>query len=347
MIKKLEKSQMLAEYQFRFRPAPHQITLIIFWLVTTLVMTLMLINGVGDTNLSITIRQMLQVIYVVVLLWYLARTGPSLKQLPGLSAQVLPRWKIGAWLSVLGIALLFVLNIISDDGRDLLILLSMIASVAMLLVWGKDISLGLVIQGLAVAIFAYLAGSQWVKLGVLSKSWNMTLSAFTLPFYVAGGLLLKRTKLGRLQLMDGQYGEALKSVCVGMLLFVPLGLINALGDSSVDLTAVREWWMPLWFPWWSGINEETWFRLYLVGLTYFLLRPAFHKHPILAVIAAVLFSGITFGVGHGRTLEHFLTTGLLYGVPFAAIFAKRDWEHAVGAHYMVNFIPTLIAFILH
>jgi hypothetical protein len=47
---------------------------------------------------------------------------------------------------------------------------------------------------------------------------------------------------------------------------------------------------------------------------------------------------------HGFTLERFLVTGLLYGVPMAAIFAKSDWEHAVGAHYMVNMIPWLKVF---
>ena len=52
-----------------------------------------------------------------------------------------------------------------------------------------------------------------------------------------------------------------------------------------------------------GINEETWFRLFLVGLVYFLLRPALHKHQNLAVIAAALFSAVVFGVGHGRDLE--------------------------------------------
>jgi hypothetical protein len=100
--------------------------------------------------------------------------------------------------------------------------------------------------------------------------------------------------------------------------------------------------MPFSLPWWSALLEETWFRLVLVGLVYFLLRPAFQKHPALAVLAAVFFSGITFGLGHGRTLERFLVTGLLYGVPFAALFARRDWEHAVGAHYMVDMIPWLM-----
>ncbi len=347
MINKRTDSQLRTESRFQSWFAPHKITLLIVWLLTTVSMMVMLINGVEGTNPSISVRQILHVLYVVALLWYLARTGPPLNQLPEGSVPVKLSSKIGAWLSVIGVAWLFQLNIVSADGRDLLIVLSLIASVVILLVWGRDLSLRLVIQAFAFAIFAYLAGVQWVKLGNLPEDWVLVLSAFTVPFYMAGGLLLKRTELGGMQLLNGGIDPAIKSVFVGCLLFVPLGLINALGDPSGNLTVVREWWMPPLLPWWSGINEETWFRLFLVGLVYFLLRPALHKHTTLAVISAVLFSGITFGVGHGRTLDHLLTTGLLFGVPFAAIFVKRDWEHAVGAHYMVNFIPTLIAFLLN
>jgi membrane protease YdiL (CAAX protease family) len=60
----------------------------------------------------------------------------------------------------------------------------------------------------------------------------------------------------------------------------------------------------------------------------------------------VLFSALTFGLGHGGTLlENLLSTGLLYGLPMAVIFVRRDWEHAVGAHYMINLIPTLMVFL--
>jgi len=309
-------------------------------------MIVMLLNGVQGTNRYIAIRHTLHALYVVVLFWYLARTGSSYNQLPVLNPQVLPRWKIGAWLPVIGIAWIFWLNLVSDDGRDLLIMLMLVASVTILLVWRTDIRLRTVILGLSVALVAYLAGLQMVSIGVISKSWNIIFTAFTLPMFVAGGLLYERTRLGGVQLLSGQYGEALKSLFFGCLLFVPLGLINAFGGSQIITTSVNDWWMPLWLPWWSGINEETWFRLYLVGLSYFLLRPALPRHPNLIVVAAALFSGIVFGVGHGRTLERFLTTGLLYGVPFSVVFAKRDWEHAVGAHYMVNLIPAVVAFLL-
>jgi hypothetical protein len=316
------------------------------WLVTTTSMVVMLKLGVLGTNRYSTIRYTLHAIYVVVLFWYLARTGVSFNQLPELNPPVLLHWKFGAWIPVVGIALLFALNLFSDDNRDLLILLSSAVSVVILLVWRRDIRLRLVIQAISVAVCAYLTGLQMVKIGVISESWNTILTAFTLLFYIAGGLLIKRTGLGGIQLLSGKYREALKSLLFGCLLFVPLGLINAFDGSMIITTSVHDWWVPLGLPWWSGITEETWFRLYLVGLCTFLMRPAFRKHPNMVVIAAVLFSGITFGVVHDRTLEMFLTTGLLYGVPFAAIFAKRDWEHAVGAHYMVNLIPAVVAFLL-
>ncbi len=343
MMNKPASSRSLTESRLRSWLAPHKIAMVIMWLVTTITMTVILINDHAGTNLPNGTLQTLHAVYVVVLLWYLVRTGPALNQLPGGHVPV-KRWpKIGAWLTVLGMVMLYLL----DFDFGLLILLSLIAFVPILLVWGRDLSLRLIIQAFALALFVYLAGSQWVKPGSLSKSWNSTLSVFTILFYISGGLLLKRTNLGRVQLLNGQYVSALKSVCAGSLLFVPLGLIDVLGDPILDLSVIQEWWMPLLLPWWSGISEETWYRLFLVGLVYFMLRPAFHKYPVVAVVAAVLFSGIVFGVGHGLTAYHFWTTGMLFGVPFAAIFVTRDWEHAVGAHYMVNMIPALVAFFLN
>jgi hypothetical protein len=238
------------------------------------------------------------------------------------------------------------LTAVSDDGVDILMLLLIVATAWILLAWRREIRLRAVVQGLAVALVAYLAGLPFAKNGFAGQTTVILLPALSAPMYVAGGLLFDRTRLGGIQLRAGRYGEVLKSVLWGALLFVPLGLINAAdGSPGSNIAWVTEWWMPVSLPWFSGIAEEIWFRLFLLGLCFFLLRPAFRTHPALAVVAAVLFSGITFGLGHGRTLERFLTTGLLYGVPMAAMFAKRDWEHAVGAHYMVNMIPWVMVFL--
>lgn len=326
--------------------APYRIVLAVMWVVTTAAIVVMLFYNVRSTGQYKEVRYVLQVGYVAALLWYLGRSGPSVNQLPEIRPQVLSRWKFGAWIPVLVIALLFALTLVSEQGAPILMLLMMVATGPILLAWRREIRLRSVIQGLTVALIAFLAGSQMSDNGFISKLVLYLLPVFSFPMYVAGGLLYERTRLGGIQLLTGQYGKAVKSVLWGGLLFIPLGLLNAAGGSpGPGITWVTKWWQPLWLPWFSGIAEETWFRLFLMGLCFFFLRPAFRSRPAVAVVATIFFSGITFGMWHGFTLERFLVTGLLYGVSLAAMFARRDWEHAVGAHYMVNMIPWLMVFL--
>jgi hypothetical protein len=70
------------------------------------------------------------------------------------------------------------------------------ASGIFLLVWRRDIRVRTVILSLSVTLLAYLAGLQLVYIGVISKSWNIIFTAFTLPMFIAGGLLYERTRLG-------------------------------------------------------------------------------------------------------------------------------------------------------
>jgi hypothetical protein len=317
----------------------------VMWLVTIAAIIVMLFYDVRSTGQYKAVIYVLLVGYDTALLWYLARTGPSVRQLPEIRPQLLPRWRYGAWVPVLGIALMLALTVLSNYGVPILNLLMVVATGLILLARRREIRLRSVVQGLAIALLAYLAGLQMASNGFISESVLYLFPAFSFPMYVAGGLLFERTRLGGIQLNSGRYVQALKSLLWGGLLFVPLGLINAASGSGSGITWVTKWWMPVWLPWWSGIAEETWFRLFLVGLCFFFIRPAFRTRPALAVIVTVLFSGITFGLGHGLTLERFLITGLSYGVPFAAIFARRDWEHAVGAHYMVDMIPWVMAFL--
>ena len=325
---------------------PHRIVLIILWLVTTVTFVTMLLQDVRHTNHFSVARHTLLVGCVVALLWYLSRSGPSISQLPEFRPLMFSRRRYGPWIPVLGIALMLALTAISDDGVDILRILMIVATVWIIVAWRRETSLRSVIQGVVVAAIAFAAGLPMMKNGFISKTTLYFLPILAAPMYIAGGLLINRTGLGGIQLLAKRYLPALRSFLWGCLLFVPLGLANAAGGSPSSNTSwVSEWWMPFSLPWFSGIVEETWFRLLLVSLCYLILRHAFHKRPALAVLAAVLFSGITFGLWHGRTLERFLTTGLIYGVPMAAIFARRDWEHAVGAHYMVNMIPWVMAFL--
>ena len=318
----------------------------LMWLAATGILVVMLLHDVRDTDRYGVARHLLHAGYVAALLWYLSRVGVSIHQLAEPRPLLFPRGGVGPWLAVLGITLMLALTAVSDDGAGILMLLLMGATVWILVAWRRQIRLRAVAQGLAVAVVAYLGGLPALNNGFIGETTFYGLLVMTPPMYVAGGLLFNRTGLGGIRLLAGQYRGALQSVLWGCLLFVPLGLINALdGSPGLDTAWAPEWWMPVSLPWFSGITEETWFRLLLVGLCFFLLRPAFRTRPALAVLAAVLFSAIVFGLAHGRTLERLLTTGLLYGLPMAVIFAKRDWEHAVGAHYMVNLISWVMVFL--
>ena len=325
--------------------APYRLAFMIMWLLTTVTLVAMLASGVRNTDQFRAQRYILHVAYVAALLWYLGRTGPSVKQLPDIRPLLLQCSGIGRLMPVLLIALL--LLAVFSGGEGILMPLLMIATIWILVVWRREIRLRPAVLGLALAVIALLGGLPFWENNLVGKRLFVVLLVFVPPMFIAGGLLLKRTGLGGSQLHAGRYRKTLGSFLWGCLLFIPLGLINAAGGSpGTGITWVTRSWMPFSLPWFSGIAEEAWFRLFLVSLCYFLLRPAFSKCPALAAICAVLFSAITFGLGHGGTLlERFLVTGLLYGLPMAVIFARRDWEHAVGAHYMINMLPWVMVFL--
>ena len=325
---------------------PDRIVLITMWLLATVSLVVMLFRGVRNTDQFRAERYTLHVAYVAALIWYLSRSGTSVKKLPELGQLLLFRRKIGKRIPVIIIALLLVAAFFKE-GMSIIMLLPMIATIWILIVWRREIGLPPILLGLVVALIAFLGGLPFWENQFVGKSVFIGFLVFVMPMFVAGGLLFKRTGLGGSQLYTRQYSKTLWSFLAGCLLFVPFGLINAAtGSPGTGISWVTRWWMPFTLPWFSGIVEEAWYRLLLVTLCYFLLRPAFNKSPAVAVVLSVLFSGIIFGLGHGGSLmDRFLTTGMLYGLPMAVIYARRDWEHAIGAHYMINLIPWIMVFL--
>jgi hypothetical protein len=286
----------------------------------------------------------LQVAYVAGLLWFLHRSGPSVADLPQIASQRPSGRTFRHWTPVVLIAALLVLQAVSDDGSDILFLSLVVATVWTLVALWRQIRLRFVVQGAAIATVAYLVAIPMASNGTISPFIHVLFSVLTLPMYVAGVLLSQHTGLAGACLVEGDYRLSLMGLVWGAVLFVPLGLVNvADGPWGFDTSWVTEMWMPLSLPWFSGIVEEVLWRLLVVSLCCFLLGPALRSRPGSAVLASVLVSGIAFGLFHGRTVDNLLTTGLLYGVPMAAVFAKRNWEHAVGAHFMVNLPSWIVA----
>ena len=324
---------------------PHHLALIVMWLLATVTLVAMLATGVRTNGQFRVERYILHVAYVGALLWYLVRRGPSVEQLPDIRPFFLRRFGFGRLIPVLVITLILLSTFFGGEGITMFLL--MIAVLWVLVVWRREIRLLPILLGLGVAVIAFLGGLPFWINGFIGTPVFIVLLICVPPMFVAGGLLLKRTGLGGSQLYAGRYWKTGRSVLWGCLLFVPLGLFNAAaGSPGSGITWVTRPWMPVSLPWFSGITEEVWFRLFLVGLCYFLVRPAFSKRPVLAVVFSVLFSAITFGMGHsGALLDRFLTTGLLFGLPMAVIFVRRDVEHSIGAHYMINMIPWVMVFL--
>lgn len=332
----------------RFAPwsTPHHRLLTITWLISTAAFAAMLGLGVRRTRQYVELRYLLQAAYAATLLTYLIRTGPSLSRLAPLQPPLFPRWWFGRWISAAVPALLFAAAAAADVGLAVYIVAAMGAAPLILIGWFRRIRLRAIVQGLALSLIIYYPAWMMFRNGRIIEELFSFFLYFVPLMYAAGCLLAKHTGLGEVQLLAIRYRRSAASFFWGCLLFVPLGLADAAAEAPAAAGGwVDQWWLPLVLPLHSAIAEEIWFRLLLLTLFYFLMRPAFPKTPAVPLVIAVLFNGIAFGLLHQPTMAGFLVTGLLFGVPMAAVYARRDWEHAVGAHYMINMVATLMLFL--
>ena len=320
---------------------PYVVAVILMWLAAAGSLALMLLLGVRGTGRFLAARGALHFAYVAALLWYLACRGPSVAHLPDSALGHAANGHVGR-LVVTGAALVLCLVGLFDRGLFLELLAA--ATLVIIVIWRRQVATRAVVLGLAASALAFVTGGiAFWRHGFVAKPMLVFMLIFIPHMFVAGGLLVARTGLGAVRALEGHYGMALRSFLAGGVLFIPLGLANAAGPARPGLAWVNRWWQPLVLPVWSGIVEEVVFRTVLVCLLFALLQPVLKRSPVVAIGLAVLFSAVTFGLGHGQTWGNLLGAGLGYGLPMAVVFARRDWEHAVGAHYMINMVPWLMA----
>jgi hypothetical protein len=236
ITEKSEAPETLIGLHKRALFSPHTIALIAMWLLTTVSLVLMLFGGVRNTGQFRVERYVLQAAYVLALFWYLIRTGPSVEQLPDLCPLLLPKLQIGKLIPVIVIALLFVAEFF---GQGLLLPLLMLATIWILIAWRREIGLSAILLSLGITIIALLAGLPFYQNQYIGKASFIVLLVFSIPMFVAGGLLSKRTGLVGSQLYARRCREAVKSFLWGCLLFIPLGLANAIFTPAVSALAQR------------------------------------------------------------------------------------------------------------
>jgi len=335
------------------------------WMLITTALSIMLHLGYRGSGTVREALHILGILFTTALIWYLYRTGPSVSTLPNVDPLLFPRLTFGGRLWRLTLLLLagptlisaaLILPLYPIGGRDLLdrivrylqpwiVLEGLLALTAVRIIakWRRRLTPRLVAVGLAAGLIA--GAAQAVQIASSGDPFDVFWAIFQTvavpPLFIGGGLLVEYTGLGRSRLLEGEYRGALVSFLAGCVLYLPLALKNTVGGAHAEYTWMTALWKPLAFSWLPAVAEEAWARLFLVTLCYALLRPASDERPHRAVVAAVLLSATAHGLVHGPSLSHLLETGLIYLLPMAVLFVKRDWEHAVGAHYVVNLVPFL------
>jgi hypothetical protein len=127
---------------------------------------------------------------------------------------------------------------------------------------------------------------------------------------------------------------------------VPVALFNLvglLGTLEQTDSWVRHWWQPAAAVA-PAVAEQTWASLFLVPLTYAVLRAGSHRP---ALVAAVVVSALVHGFAHSGVDPVGIVVGsLLFSVPAALLFVRRDLETAVGYHVGVDLVRFVTAYLL-
>jgi len=290
-------------------------------------------------------------LFIVALVWHLSQAEPSFSELPDMPPLITLGMDFHGTLGaiIVSLGLLFVIGAVAHPYIALMVAFSSIA-VWITLVWRRRLSLRLVSLGLGAGLVSCLV-TRYVGTG---EPFQSVFHLVTIPLlFIGGGLLLEQTGLARVRLLDGRYALGLGGFAWACVLAFPPAYLNILGGSNVRDAWVDRWWEPL-YALVPGIAEETMARLFLTTLCYALLRPVSNERPVRSVVAAVLIGSLTHGLAHLSAHEilspagvMMLLTGLLYGVPMAMLFIKRDLEHAVGYHFFIDFLRYLVALLQH
>ncbi len=274
--------------------------------------------------------------FIIILIWTLAHKKPYSTDLPNLDFLLTPRMNFG----VATIGLLCAVGIVSAIGMiigmavSLMVVSTLIATV-ITLSWRSQLKKRTVLAGISCSI---IVGLGILLLGNGDFSWAIFNSVTVLPLFTGGALLVRRTSLANIRLVQGEYTLGFKGFLWASILAVPASLFNLLGNIQQGDTWIIHWWQPF-YALVPGIAEETWARLFFTTLCYAILRPTDNQHPRRAIVVSILVGALVHSFAHtGINPLGLIIGGLLYFMPTALLLIKYDFEHAVGYHFLIDFI---------
>ncbi|MDJ0756155.1 MAG: hypothetical protein QNJ45_21680 [Ardenticatenaceae bacterium] len=286
-------------------------------------------------------EQIAGVVLILALIIYLMRTPPNATDMPDIQPLLLPRLGYGMTLLVIvgTLVALFLLGIIIHPWLVVVAALTLIA-VGVIIKLRQHLSLNLVIVGLAAGAICVLLS--WFS-GRLDGFQGFYL-ACTPILFIGGGLLSKTSGLSHVYTAEGHWGLALKGFLWACVLALPAALLNISFGAHAEDAWVDQLWEPL-VAFVPGIAEEIWARLFMTTIIYVLLRPKTNDRPGRALAAAVVIGAFTHSLAHlsgsmvfSPAALQMIIAGILFGVPMGLLFVKRDFEHAVGYHFFIDFV---------
>jgi len=316
-----------------FKSTPSNTLLVLLWLVAVGGAIISLLPGLNGFPVVVGLSSFA---FIVILIWSLARKKPYSTDLPNLDFLLTPPIGYGmattALFAAIGIA--FVVGMMIGPALSL-ILISALIGTGITLSWRAQLKTRTIWVGISASL---IAGLGIMFLGNGDLSWAIFNSAVILPTFTAGSLLVSRTGLASVRFLQGEYALGLKGFLWACILAVPASLLNLFGNLQGGDIWVVHWWQPLYaiVP---GLAEETWARLFFTTFCYALLRPTVNQHPRRAFVVAILVGALVHSFAHtGINPLGLIIGGLLYFVPAALLFIKYDFEHAIGYHFLIDFI---------
>ncbi|MFX0174405.1 MAG: type II CAAX prenyl endopeptidase Rce1 family protein [Candidatus Hodarchaeota archaeon] len=78
-----------------------------------------------------------------------------------------------------------------------------------------------------------------------------------------------------------------------------------------------------------------------------MVLPSTDNNPHRAILVAIIFSSLIHGFAHSGINPIGIVIGsFIYGIPPALLYLKRDFEHAIGFHFLIDFIRFGCAYFL-
>lgn len=160
--------------------------------------------------------------------------------------------------------------------------------------------------------------------------------------FILGSVLNDRFPLTIILINQHSFRGVLKSLALGCLFAMPMALSN-LNDSITTnaLNWITQYWQPI-LAIEAGIMEETWMRLFIIVFIYALVSAKTTKKYI-PILTALIISSVFFGFGHSNyiSLQNCFSLTILYGLPMGILLIRRDFETAIGYHFMIDFVGAI------